>query len=92
MTLREVPMFRVECDDKSCDASPQDDSEFYAWVEASQASDEAQIAGWYVGEFGELCEEHAPRCVCGAIIRDDEDAALDGLCEDCSDATPGDAA
>lgn len=86
MSIREVMMYRVECDADGCKDSPQDESDFYAWADRSQALDEAANADWYVGEFGEFCFEHAPRCPCGIRIHGDPEDE-DGLCEDCQEAT-----
>lgn len=90
MSVREVTMYRVECDAEGCTDSPQDASDYFAWAEAGTALDEAANADWYVGEFGELCWEHAPRCTCGVTIRDDDDSP-NGLCEDCDEAAMADA-
>lgn len=81
MSLREVIMYRVECSSDGCDESPHDG--YYAWADVGVALDEASNADWYVGEFGEFCDTHAPRCICGARIYGDVDE--DGLCEDCQE-------
>jgi hypothetical protein len=81
--IREVTMYRVVCDEDGCEESPQQD-EYYAWLQRDVALDEATNGYWYVGEFGEFCEEHAPRCVCGLPIRGEPEDE-DGLCEDCTD-------
>lgn len=81
MTLREVTMYRVECDAPDCGESAQEDSEFYAWLQPDVAEDDATNAGWYVGEFGHFCYEHAPRCAeCPGRV---DDSDRDGICADC---------
>lgn len=79
MAVKEVTMYRVVCDEDGCE-----DSTYFAWADPGTPLDEAREAGWYVGEFGELCDDHAPHCPCGAWITDDDDH-IDGLCEDCQD-------
>lgn len=74
--------YRVE----GCTDSPQNECDYYAWTDAGAAFDQAIDAEWYVGEFGEFCFEHAPRChECGATLLDDD--SPDGLCEACVDET-----
>jgi hypothetical protein len=46
MSIREVTMYQVICDGKDCGANAQEDGEFYAWADPSQADDEATGAGW----------------------------------------------
>ena len=82
--IREVTMYRVECDADGCDDSTSEHSDFFAWSEAGTALDTAVDAGWYVGEFGEFCCDHMPHCPCGAPISEDDDAP-NGLCEDCDE-------
>ena len=83
--IREVTMYRVECDADGCDESPQEGSDYYAWLQPDVPLDEARDSGWYIGEFGEFCDDHVPRCPCGGWIRGDDDAP-NGLCEDCDEA------
>ncbi len=49
MSVREVVMYRVVCDWPGCEASPQDDTEQYAWTEAAHALDDVEYAGWWTG-------------------------------------------
>lgn len=78
MSLVEVTMYRVECDE--CDASPQDDSDYFAWASPEQPLEEAVECDYYVvNRAGKplvvLCPEHAPRCAspaCALRLRDDE--------------------
>lgn len=88
MTLVSVQMWRVVCSADKCESSPQDDSEYFAWMDPDQPVDEALDADWYVtrkvenAETVHLCPDHAPRCKvegCAVMLRDDE---FGGLCED----------
>lgn len=74
--IREVTMYRVECDHDGCDDSPQDGTDFFAYTEPQMALDDASNGDWYQGESGAVfCREHAPRCAdddCNLILTDDE--------------------
>lgn len=60
MSIREVTMYRVECDWPGCTASPQDDSEYFAWSNKGDAEEYATDANWRVGRAGmcHYCPEH----------------------------------
>lgn len=60
--IREVTMYRVECDEPACDESPHE--EHYAWLQDGVALDEAVNADWTVRPGLHLCPEHAGRTVC----------------------------
>lgn len=77
-------MYRVVCDAEGCGESAQELSDYYAWADAGTALDEATNGDWYVGEFGQFCDDHAPRCVCGVQITGEPEDE-DGLCEDCAE-------
>jgi hypothetical protein len=81
--IREVTMYRVECDHEDCAVSPQDETDYYAWADADQALDELNDCwDWYrVGDV-HLCGIHAPSCAdegCDVQIFNDEFGVF---CED----------
>jgi hypothetical protein len=68
--IREVTMYRVECDHDGCDTSPQDESDYYAWGDAGFAVDSAIDHGWTIRKGLHLCPDHGHRTVC---MGDDEE-------------------
>lgn len=86
--IREVTMYRAECDHEGCAASPQDAGDFYAWKEPDAALWDADDCDWYKTDGVLLCDEHAPRCAvedCNLQLFSDEFGAL---CEDHASAEP----
>lgn len=70
MSVKTIPMYRVECDEDGCDASPQDDGEFWAWSDDDQAEEDARESDWIVRPDLHLCRAHGGRNVC---MGDDEE-------------------
>lgn len=64
MSIKEVPMYRVVCDEDGCDASPQDSTDYFAWANPGSAIDDAVSADWAVRDGLHLCEDHGHRTVC----------------------------
>ena len=58
--IHEVPMYRAVCDAEGCEASPQDESDFFAWAHPESALDDAVDACWYIEGDRLLCPDHAP--------------------------------
>jgi hypothetical protein len=54
MSVRQVTMYRVVCDWPGCEASAQDDSEYYAWTDGDDAEQYAADLDWRVSLSG-LC-------------------------------------
>jgi hypothetical protein len=102
--ITEVTMYRVVCDKDGCGESAQDDGEYYAFLDAGQAIDEAVSADWYVvteedGTQTILCDDHRPKCGCtgceacktypdGNCKVSLVDNEFGKLCEDCWLETP----
>lgn len=69
MGIQEVTMYRVVCDGPECEASPQDEDDYWAWADAGMAYDRANDGDWYTattedGTITALCDKHAPTCDC----------------------------
>jgi hypothetical protein len=61
--IREVTMYRVECDHVGCSESPQDDGDVWAWADPDTAMDEAlDDLWWYRDDTRILCRDHWPVC------------------------------
>jgi hypothetical protein len=60
VSIREVTMYRVECDWPDCGASAQDDSEYFAWSDKDDAVQYAVDADWRVSRHGvcHYCPDH----------------------------------
>lgn len=90
VSVREVTMYRVECDADGCSASPQNGSEYVAWSDTDGALSvldpyEGDNWDWYRGVRGHYCPEHAPTCLrdgCTVRYYDDEFGVV---CEDHAD-------
>jgi hypothetical protein len=87
--IETVKMYRVRCDADGCDASPQDDGDFYAWASSDSAMDEATDCDWYVVDSATFCREHAPKCVEPGCDLELRDAEWGSFCEDHADRKPG---
>lgn len=48
MSVKTIPMYRVQCDAPGCDASPQEFSDYYAWADSGSAYDDALSGGWTI--------------------------------------------
>lgn len=88
MAYQEVTMYRLVCDADDCTASPQDDSDYWAWGSKEGAASDAEDCGWWLDDDGRhLCDEHRPTCsACGGGLyqdRTEPDGKGGRLCEDC---------
>lgn len=64
MSIETVPMYRVVCDEPNCGESAQE-GDYYAWIDASDALQEASDADWTTRHpYLHLCPEHGRRTVC----------------------------
>lgn len=76
MSIRELTYYDVKCDD--CERCTADSGDYSAWSDSGHAMDDwvdgDNWVGYWCG-FGSmaLCEEHAPREVCGCAQQDDDD-------------------
>lgn len=71
MSVKEVPMYVVVCDEPDCNARTSGDQEFAGFGDGGAACDQAVDAEWDIYPTGELdyCERHRkPRC-CGCNER-----------------------
>lgn len=53
-------MYRVVCDHEGCTASPQEDSDYYAWSDVTGAEETAVESGWRVADGKHWCVQHYP--------------------------------
>lgn len=87
MGIEEVTMYRIVCDGDECKASPQDDSDYYAWASVDGAELDADGADWFKSEDGSIhyCPDHQPKCVkCDSRLYSDEHG---DKCDDCAEET-----
>lgn len=60
--IREVTMYRVDCDGPGCDANAQDDGDYYAWLVPAAAEREALEYDWTLNVMGKhLCPDCAAK-------------------------------
>lgn len=79
MSLLAVTMYRVVCDEPGCNASPQDQSDYFAWADSGTPYDDAAGADWTIRPNFDLCPEHGHRTVC--MGADEECPRRDELAE-----------
>ena len=59
MSIQEVTMYRVVCDEPGCEASAQDGSDYYAWAHSDAGPyEDAADADWQVTPDGDYCPDH----------------------------------